>query len=39
MSPTSDLHVVDTRPFVAPALLYGELPLSEGAASTVRKAR
>ena len=39
MSPTSDLHVVDTRPLVAPALLYGELPLSEGAASTVRKAR
>ena len=39
MSPPSDLHVVDTRPLVAPALLYGELPLSEGAASTVRKAR
>ena len=39
MIPTSDLHVVETRPLVAPALLHGELPLSDGAAATVREAR
>ena len=39
MIPTSDLHVVETRPLVAPALLHSELPLSETAAATVRDAR
>ena len=39
MIPTSDLHVVETRPLVAPALLHGELPLSDAAAATVREAR
>ncbi len=39
MIPTSDLHVVETRPLVAPALLHGDLPLSETAAATVRDAR
>jgi 3-deoxy-7-phosphoheptulonate synthase len=35
MNPTSDLHVVETRPLVAPAVLHRELPLSESAAATV----
>jgi len=39
MIPTSDLHVVETRPLVAPALLHRELPLGEKAAATVREAR
>ena len=39
MIPTSDLHVVETRPLVAPSLLHGELPLGETAAATVREAR
>jgi 3-deoxy-7-phosphoheptulonate synthase len=39
MLPTSDLHVVETRPLVPPALLHRDLPLSEAGASTVRKAR
>ncbi|MFM2079989.1 MAG: hypothetical protein RLZZ124_318 [Cyanobacteriota bacterium] len=39
MIPTSDLHVVETRPLVAPALLHRELPLGEVAATTVRDAR
>lgn len=39
MIPTSDLHVVETRPLVAPALLHRELPLSEKAAATVLGAR
>jgi 3-deoxy-7-phosphoheptulonate synthase len=39
MIPTSDLHVVETRPLVAPALLRQELPLGEVAATTVREAR
>ena len=39
MLPTSDLHVVETRPLVAPALLHGELPLDEAGAATVRGAR
>ena len=39
MIPTSDLHVVETRPLVAPALLHRELPLSDTAAATVREAR
>ncbi|MFZ4567365.1 MAG: 3-deoxy-7-phosphoheptulonate synthase, partial [Prochlorococcaceae cyanobacterium] len=39
MIPTSDLHVVETRPLVAPAVLHTDLPLAEGAAETVRAAR
>jgi 3-deoxy-7-phosphoheptulonate synthase len=39
MIPTSDLHVVETRPLVAPALLHRELPLSDAACGTVREAR
>ncbi len=39
MIPTSDLHVVETRPLVPPALLHRELPLSEQAARTVQQAR
>ena len=39
MNPTSDLHVVETRPLVAPTVLHRELPLSDGAAATVVSAR
>jgi 3-deoxy-7-phosphoheptulonate synthase len=39
MIPTSDLHVVETRPLVAPSLLHSELPMGETAATTVREAR
>ncbi len=39
MIPTSDLHVVETRPLVPPAVLHAELPLSEQAARTVQQAR
>lgn len=39
MLPTSDLHVVETRPLVAPAILHGDLPLSDRAAETVRGTR
>ena len=39
MLPTSDLHVVETRPLVAPALLHRDLPLTDSGASTVRGAR
>jgi 3-deoxy-7-phosphoheptulonate synthase len=39
MIPTSDLHVVETRPLVAPSLLHRELPMGETAAATVREAR
>ena len=39
MIPTSDLHVVETRPLVAPSLLHRELPMGEAAATTVREAR
>jgi len=39
MLPTSDLHVVETRPLVPPALLHSDLPLGETAAATVREAR
>ena len=38
-SATSDLHVVETRPLVAPALLHRELPLGDRAAATVQQAR
>ncbi|SBO44151.1 3-deoxy-7-phosphoheptulonate synthase [Cyanobium sp. NIES-981] len=36
---TSDLHVVETRPLVAPALLHRELPIGERSATTVQQAR
>jgi 3-deoxy-7-phosphoheptulonate synthase len=39
MIPTSDLHVVETRPLVVPELLHRELPLGENAAATVLGAR
>ena len=39
MIPTSDLHVVETRPLVPPAVLHRELPISENAARTVQQAR
>ncbi len=39
MIPTSDLHVVETRPLVPPAVLHGELPITEAAARTVQQAR
>ena len=39
MFPTSDLHVVETRPLVPPALLHRELPISEKASRTVQLAR
>ena len=39
MTTTSDLHVVDTRPLLAPQLLHGDLPLEVGAAKTVSDAR
>ena len=39
MFPTSDLHVVETRPLVPPALLHRELPISEEASRTVQLAR
>jgi len=39
MVPTSDLHVVETRPLVPPALLHRELPISEQASRTVQLAR
>ncbi len=39
MTTTSDLHVVDTRPLVPPALLHKELPIDSQAARTVSRAR
>ncbi|MFM7085745.1 MAG: 3-deoxy-7-phosphoheptulonate synthase [Cyanobium sp.] len=39
MIPTSDLHVVETRPLLPPALLHRELPISETASRTVQQAR
>ncbi|EAQ75693.1 MULTISPECIES: 3-deoxy-7-phosphoheptulonate synthase [unclassified Synechococcus] len=39
MLTTSDLHIVETRPLVAPAVLHRELPLSQTAARTVLDAR
>jgi 3-deoxy-7-phosphoheptulonate synthase len=38
-APTSDLHVVETRPLVPPAVLHRDLPLSNQAAATVLQAR
>jgi len=39
MIPTSDLHIVETRPLVPPVVLHRELPISEQAARTVQQAR
>ena len=39
MIPTSDLHVVETRPLVPPAVLHSDLPQSDAGASTVRDTR
>jgi 3-deoxy-7-phosphoheptulonate synthase len=39
MFPTSDLHVVETRPLVPPALLHSELPITESASRTVQQSR
>jgi 3-deoxy-7-phosphoheptulonate synthase len=39
MIPTSDLHVVETRPLVPPEVLHRELPISERAARTVQQSR
>lgn len=39
MYKTQDLHVVETRPLVSPALLHHELPLTESAAALVAETR
>jgi 3-deoxy-7-phosphoheptulonate synthase len=39
MYKTSDLHVVDTRPLLSPAMLHHELPLTEAAATLVAQTR
>ncbi|ASC70502.1 Phospho-2-dehydro-3-deoxyheptonate aldolase [Halomicronema hongdechloris C2206] len=39
MHKTQDLHVVETRPLVSPALLHHELPMSEKAAALVADTR
>jgi len=39
MLPTSDLHVVETRPLVAPVILQSDLPLTERATNTVQATR
>ncbi len=39
MATTSDLHVVETRPLVPPALLHEELPIDEAALETVLTTR
>ena len=39
MAATSDLHVVETRPLVAPALLHHELPTDAASTETVASAR
>ena len=39
MAATSDLHVVETRPLVAPALLHAELSIDASATETVASAR
>ncbi|MEB3271360.1 MAG: 3-deoxy-7-phosphoheptulonate synthase [Synechococcus sp.] len=39
MFPTSDLHVVETRPLVPPSHLHQELPISERGSRTVQSAR
>lgn len=39
MRKTYDLHVVETRPLLSPALLHSELPLTEQAAALVAETR
>jgi 3-deoxy-7-phosphoheptulonate synthase len=39
MIPTSDLHIVETRPLVPPAVLHAELPISDQGSRTVQQAR
>jgi 3-deoxy-7-phosphoheptulonate synthase len=39
MRKTSDLHVVDTKPLLTPAIIRGELPLSDAAAELVAATR
>ena len=39
MIPTSDLHIVETRPLVPPEALHREMPITERAARTVQQAR
>ena len=39
MAATSDLHVVETRPLVAPALLHNDLPIDDAATETVSSSR
>jgi len=39
MRKTSDLHIVETRPLLAPATLHNELPISETAAALVGETR
>ncbi|NEP17986.1 MAG: 3-deoxy-7-phosphoheptulonate synthase [Leptolyngbya sp. SIO4C1] len=39
MHKTQDLHVVETRPLVTPALLHHELPLDQAAAALVSQTR
>ena len=36
---TSDLHVVETRPLMSPALLHRDLPLDKAASETVSTTR
>jgi 3-deoxy-7-phosphoheptulonate synthase len=39
MLKTQDLHVVETRPLVSPALLHHELPMTGKAAALVAQTR
>ena len=39
MYKTSDLHVVETRPLISPALLHHELPITDTAAALVAETR
>ncbi|EKV01945.1 3-deoxy-D-arabinoheptulosonate-7-phosphate synthase [Leptolyngbya sp. PCC 7375] len=39
MYQTQDLHVVETRPLISPALLHAELPLTQSAAALVAQTR
>jgi 3-deoxy-7-phosphoheptulonate synthase len=39
MIPTSDLHIVETRPLVPPEALHREMPITERGARTVQQAR
>jgi 3-deoxy-7-phosphoheptulonate synthase len=39
MHKTSDLHVVETRPLISPAMLHNELPLTDTAATLVAETR